>query len=180
VVNGRAHRVEQRPQPRKVAVRRADHEETFAAIGVAREPPDGSVGKRAALRRDRVREPVGRHRIDRAHVDDERAGPRVGEQAADPRDHLFDDRRVRQHREDHVARRSDVGVRARGLRLQRRELAHRLGIHVVHDQPKPLPAEIRRHRTAHSAEPDETDGERARRSLCVHALFLRAVEGGCN
>jgi hypothetical protein len=79
-------------------------------------------------------QPIGDERVDRTHVHDRHAGARMREHAAGARDHGFDDRRVRQHRDDDVARRrhvSDAGLR---VSTERGEQLDGLGDDVVYDE----------------------------------------------
>ena len=110
----------------------------------------------APFARDRRADAARGLRIDRAHVDVDRARPDALDDAVGPERDALDVRRVRQHRDDEV---DSPRATSRGVAAARAPAAVNAatdcGIDVAHDELVALGEEVARHRRAHRAQSDE-------------------------
>jgi hypothetical protein len=128
----------------KYGVSGAHHEQRLAALGVTGESSDRSVREGHAFVCCGRREPIGHQRIDRAHVDQRRARPRVCQHPIGARDHFKNGAGRRQHREDDVTGHCHIGHASRPC-TEFRQRATGDGFTSQDDDIRSLANEIRRH-----------------------------------
>jgi hypothetical protein len=95
--------------------------------------------------------------VDRAHVDVDRARAHPLDDAAGAERRLLHVRRVRHHRDHHVACARDLGRGRPALGAETDQFGHRRLVQVEHGERKALLDHIGRHRPTDRAQADESD-----------------------
>jgi hypothetical protein len=170
-----AHHPQQRLRPGEVVGLTADHDRQTRLARADVAPGDGRIQHAHPDRGSGGGDPLRQHGRRRRHVDQRRPGRSARDEPAVAEVHLFDVRRVADHRDDRGGADRRFGGRVAPRRAAVEQCLRLLACPVVHAQDVSRGQQMAGHRTSHDARPHETDG----RARLDHGCFPSPVWPAC-
>ena len=157
VHDGAPEDLEERPGGGEVGLVAAHHDRQGGLFGADLTAGDGRVQHPYGMLGGRASHRERGFRADRAHVDQQRAGPGGGQDPAVAEDDLLDLRVVGQHRDHHLGRAHRLRDRSGRDEPGRGQQVDRRPVHVEPGDPMPGGDQVARHRRPHDPQADEPD-----------------------